>query len=130
MESLFLRHPWLLLTGLSVVSVAVVSVVAIVASAWRSIRKTDLEVALKQDMLNRGLSAADIERVLQASSTPSPPERPAWEKGDPISDNEYYLVEKLVEEGKSAEEIAHILQAIKSTHQSEAAPRDVAIRVG
>jgi hypothetical protein len=33
---------------------------------WRLHRKTEMEVSLKQDMLNRGLSAEDIERVLRA----------------------------------------------------------------
>jgi hypothetical protein len=33
---------------------------------WRLHRRTELEVALKQDMVARGMSAADIERVLGA----------------------------------------------------------------
>jgi hypothetical protein len=33
---------------------------------WRLHRRTEMEIALKQDMLNRGMSAEDIERVLQA----------------------------------------------------------------
>jgi hypothetical protein len=37
---------------------------------WRLHRRTELEAALKQDMLNRGMSAEDIERVLRASATP------------------------------------------------------------
>jgi hypothetical protein len=34
---------------------------------WRLHRRTDMEVALKHDMLERGLSAAEIERVLNAT---------------------------------------------------------------
>jgi len=34
---------------------------------WRLHRRTEIEAALKQDMLNRGMSAEDIERVLRAS---------------------------------------------------------------
>jgi hypothetical protein len=33
---------------------------------WRLHRRTEMEVALKQLMLERGMSAAEIERVLQA----------------------------------------------------------------
>jgi hypothetical protein len=33
---------------------------------WRLNRRTELEVALKQDMLNRGMLAEEIERVLRA----------------------------------------------------------------
>jgi hypothetical protein len=35
---------------------------------WRLHRRTEIEAALKHDMLNRGMSADDIERVLRASS--------------------------------------------------------------
>ncbi|HEV3236331.1 MAG TPA: hypothetical protein VGZ25_05050, partial [Gemmataceae bacterium] len=35
-----------------------------------------------------------------------------------ISDNEYYLVEKLVDEGKSAEEIERIIRAVKAGGRS------------
>jgi hypothetical protein len=33
---------------------------------WRLHRRTEMEAALKQDMLNRGMSAEEIERVLKA----------------------------------------------------------------
>jgi len=34
---------------------------------WRLHRRTEIEAALKQDMLNRGMSAEEIERVMRAS---------------------------------------------------------------
>ena len=34
---------------------------------WRLHRRTEIEAALKQDMLDRGMSAEDIERVMRAS---------------------------------------------------------------
>jgi hypothetical protein len=33
---------------------------------WRLHRRTEMEIALKRDMVNRGMSAQDIERVLRA----------------------------------------------------------------
>jgi len=33
---------------------------------WRGHGRTEIEAALKQDMLNRGMSAEEIERVLHA----------------------------------------------------------------
>lgn len=36
--------------------------------SWRMHRRTEIEAALKQDMLNRGMSADDIERVVRASA--------------------------------------------------------------
>jgi hypothetical protein len=36
---------------------------------WRLHRRTEIEAALKQDMLNRGMSAGEIGRVLKATLT-------------------------------------------------------------
>ena len=41
---------------------------------WRLHKRTEFEVALKRDMLARGMSVADIERVLRASVTFVPDE--------------------------------------------------------
>lgn len=40
---------------------------ATIAESWRKVRHSEIEAALKQDMLNRGMSAADIEQVIKAS---------------------------------------------------------------
>jgi type II secretory pathway component PulM len=37
---------------------------------WRLHKRTEWEALLKQDMLNRGMSADEIERVFKASLTP------------------------------------------------------------
>jgi hypothetical protein len=47
---------------------------------WRLHRRTEFEVALKQEMLNRGMSAADIERVLKASMTSADPPPRWWQE--------------------------------------------------
>ncbi|HEY2759348.1 MAG TPA: hypothetical protein VGI75_01355 [Pirellulales bacterium] len=39
---------------------------AIIAAAWYRIRKVEIAASLKQDMLNRGMSADDIKTVLEA----------------------------------------------------------------
>jgi hypothetical protein len=38
---------------------------------WRLHRRTELEIALKRDMLERGMSADEIERVMGCHLTPS-----------------------------------------------------------
>jgi hypothetical protein len=43
-------------------------ITAIVAGAWQMVRRTEIVAALKQDMLNRGMSAEDIRTVLEAGS--------------------------------------------------------------
>lgn len=68
--------------------IAIVAVISILAATWISARKGFLIIALKEKMIERGMSAAEIERVLAAgtkkgcSPSPSvserelPPEKP------------------------------------------------------
>jgi hypothetical protein len=107
----FAKSPELLIPLALTVCGAVVGLVAILAHQWRAARRTELEVALKQDMLRRGLSVEEIERVLRASE--GPPEAPA--KPDPVSDNAYALTEKMIEEGRSGEEIERLLKLLHAT---------------
>ena len=44
------------------------AILGILAGTWEKIRRTELTMALKQDMLNRGMSADDIRAVLEAGS--------------------------------------------------------------
>jgi hypothetical protein len=118
MFEFFAQHPSLLIPCVVIFSLTAITLVAILTSQWRAVRQSEQEVALKQDLLNRGMGVDDIERVLRASAV-NPPAEP--EKPDPISDNEYYLVEKLVDEEKSAEEIERIIRALKG---SEPASRE------
>lgn len=66
-------HEWLMSLGpvvIPVIAIAgglLVGVVGIVANAWQKNRQVELECSLKQDMLNRGMSAEEIERVIKAS---------------------------------------------------------------
>jgi hypothetical protein len=57
------------LTGLVVG--LIIAVTAIIVSNWRRVRQLDIEGTLKQDMLQRGMSAEDIERVIRASAIPA-----------------------------------------------------------
>jgi len=42
--------------------------VAIVGSFWTDVRKKEIAAALKQDMLNRGMSAEEIRTVIDAGT--------------------------------------------------------------
>jgi hypothetical protein len=46
-----------------------IPIVAIVTSYLRAVRQAELDASLKQDMLQRGMSAEEIIRVLQARSS-------------------------------------------------------------
>jgi hypothetical protein len=52
----------------SVVGGLLIAAVGIIAGSWVKVRRAELAAALKQDMLNRGLSADDIRTVLEAGS--------------------------------------------------------------
>jgi hypothetical protein len=43
-------------------------VIAIIATNWRKVRRAEITAALKQEMMNRGMSAEDIRTVLEAGS--------------------------------------------------------------
>ena len=42
--------------------------IGMLVGTWKKVRTAEMDAALKQDMLNRGMSADEIERVLKASS--------------------------------------------------------------
>jgi hypothetical protein len=68
-------YDWLMSLGESIIPVIailggfLVAAIGIVASTWRKHRQTEMEIALKHEMLNRGMSAEEIERVIKASKT-------------------------------------------------------------
>ena len=64
---------------LLILGITVVSVVGI--NQWRRLRQAEMETALKQQMLERGMSADEIAQVLSAS--------PSWtSKGQPAARTE------------------------------------------
>jgi hypothetical protein len=68
MSQLFIDNPWLVLCiVIAVVTVACTALVFI-TDYLRKSHQAEIDAALKQDMLNRGLSAADIKTILEASS--------------------------------------------------------------
>jgi hypothetical protein len=105
------KHAELLIPLVALVAAGVVFLVWIVAHYWASTRRLEVEANLKRDMLNRGLSAADIERVLLASANQD--REPPAEK-ETISDNEYYLVEKMLDAEYPVEQIEKLVRAFKS----------------
>jgi hypothetical protein len=116
-EAIFEKQPSLIVPALSLAGGTIVFTVWILAHYWKRVQQIHVESSLKQDMLNRGLSAGDIERVLWASSD-GPPEATAPQTQEVITDNEYYLVEKMIDEGKTVEDIERIVRAFKGNGSS------------
>jgi hypothetical protein len=68
MLQLFLDNPWLALCALIAVVIVACAAIALITDYLRRSRQAEIDAALKQDMLDRGMSAADIKTVLEASS--------------------------------------------------------------
>ncbi len=91
------------------VTVIACSVTATIAQAWQKVRRGEQEAALKQEMLRRGLSVEEMERVLRANSKPqdntaASPDEKAVEQ----------LVWCLGENGISGRVIEQVLAAVRS----------------
>src|SRR5262249_17917293 len=112
LETLVERSPALLIPLLAIGGTTLIFVVWIVGHYWCKSKRMEIESALKKDMLARQFTPADVERVLLAAAA-NPPERPSSGK-ETISDNEYYLVEKMLEEEYPAEEIERVVRAFKA----------------
>jgi hypothetical protein len=63
-SSTFWLFAWLTIT----------SVVSSVAYYWYKARKAELEASLKQQMIERGMSAEEIVKVLRGSAAPDKPD--------------------------------------------------------
>jgi hypothetical protein len=110
-DALLDKHPGMFIPVLAIVCTTVVFVVWIVVHNWRKARQLEVEAALKKDMLARQFTAADVERVLLA--TADRPE-PVPDTKEAVSDNEYALVEKMLEEKYPVEEIERLVRAFRS----------------
>jgi hypothetical protein len=61
----YLASPFLFVLGILVLTVAV----PVITHHWFRVRRLEMETALKQDMLQRGMTAEEIKMVMEASST-------------------------------------------------------------
>jgi hypothetical protein len=102
-----------------------IAVVWIFAFYWRKVRQNDTEASLKSQMLDRGMSADEIERVLRAGSnnretvgSNSLKTQMLWagSSGKDIervlrAENEAALKSQMLDRGMTAEEIERVLKA-------------------
>jgi hypothetical protein len=65
---LFTENPWLLVSCLALMIPIFGIVFGTITNYLSSIHKAGLEASLKQDMLQRGMSAEEIKTVIEASS--------------------------------------------------------------
>jgi cytochrome bd-type quinol oxidase subunit 1 len=63
-----LFNPAIFVPFVAITSGAVIAVTAIIVGNWSQVRRTQQETELKQEMLQLGMSADEIVRVVQATS--------------------------------------------------------------
>ena len=68
MLELFREYPWLVIVTLALLIPIVGIVFGTVTSYLARVRQAELEASLKQDMLQRGMSAEEIRTVIEATS--------------------------------------------------------------
>jgi hypothetical protein len=66
------ENPWLIIPCLALLIPILGIVFGTTTKAWSSVRRAEIDAALKQDMLQRGMSADEIRTVLEASSQGRP----------------------------------------------------------
>jgi DNA-binding transcriptional MerR regulator len=95
---------------LALFGVVLVTLTAIVSYQLRRMRQTELEIALKQQMLDKGMSAAEIVQVLKASKEPTAEEVEGAKDFTAVRSE---LVQSLVEQEMPAADIELVLQALQ-----------------
>ena len=64
----FIDHPWLIVCALTAVVIVACVAIVTITEYLRKSHQAEIDATLKQEMLTRGMSAADIRTVLEASS--------------------------------------------------------------
>jgi hypothetical protein len=107
---------WLAIVGGAVFYGVAVAIV----QAWRRVRLTEIDAALKQHMLEKGMSPDDIERVVRASSRSSAGAGESSSEGD---ESRTELIQNLAENGMSSEDIERILRAMQNPNGADGLAR-------
>jgi hypothetical protein len=103
---------------------AVVAVIALIMYHWRRVHIAEMETALKEQMLAKGMSAADIVQVLTASRDSAVEQ---YDAGKDFTAVRSELVQSLVEQEMPAADIELVLQAM-GDHPDDTAKKADMIR--
>lgn len=111
-------------TGLTaVVGAFSVAIASVVFSQWRRVRfeemrsrQVETEAALKQEMVQRGMSADEIVRVLDSGAGTKPTEEECRRQlqNDAVHGlDETSLMQQMIDNGMSADEIIRVLETAR-----------------
>ena len=102
----------------SVVGGLLVAIIAVVSVQWRRVRVAEIDGSLKQQMLDKGMSAAEIEAVMKAS-VQSAGSGSVTSTGNESLDKAA-LVQRMVDNGYEGEDIERVLKAYQSPKEKQA----------
>jgi hypothetical protein len=68
MTQVFVDNPWLVVCLLAAVVIVSCTAVVTITDYFRKSHQAEIDATLKQEMIHRGMSAADIKMVLEASA--------------------------------------------------------------
>src|SRR5262245_24295339 len=131
MEQFFHKLAEMPLVLLAIVGAIVISqIVVVLAGNWRRVRLAEIDANLKRQMLDRGMTPAEIEQVLRAAKDDE--DRPAATAfGAAYSGNEEtdkaHLVALLTEHGCAGKDISRVLRAFGDFSVEKAADRPAAL---
>jgi hypothetical protein len=86
-----------LITLAAVVGGALVAIIAFVSHQWGKVRVAEMDTALKQQMLEKGMSAAEIEQVMKVTKAPT--------------ETKVGLAQMMIEHGYEGEDIERVVKA-------------------
>jgi hypothetical protein len=61
-------HPWLIVCMLAAGVIVICTAIIFITEHFRTSQQAEIDASLKHEMLSRGMSAADIKTVLEASA--------------------------------------------------------------
>jgi hypothetical protein len=100
-------HPFLTFFGMAaIIPIAIVSIIQ-----WRTVRQAEVQAELTRDLLDKGLTVAEVERLLQAA------DMPYWERRDltrwsvEYAKIESNLKRELAQMGLGADEIDRVVKS-------------------
>ncbi|MBM3997515.1 MAG: hypothetical protein FJ303_25720 [Planctomycetes bacterium] len=91
----------------AVVMGPLIAITAIIATQWRQVRITEMKIILKQQMLDKGMSPAEIEQVMSVGNAALASVGPT---GNPEADR-VALAQRMIDEGYEAADIELVLNA-------------------
>src|SRR5205085_4592850 len=60
-----------LIALVAVIGGTLIAIISVIAYQWGKVRVAEMETGLKQQMLDKGMSAAEIEQIMKVTKTPT-----------------------------------------------------------